>query len=51
MIFLDLSSTSMSNGQQLVTDFLKGANEVVGGQQGGTGEPFFFWGVAKEKSQ
>ena len=42
MIFLDLSSTSMSNGQQLVTYFLKGANEVVGGQQGGTGEPFFF---------
>ena len=42
MIFLDLSSTSMSNGQQLVTYFLKGTNEVVGGQQGGTGEPSFF---------
>ena len=42
MIFLDLSSTSMSNGQQLVTYFLKGTNEVVGGQQGGTREPFFF---------
>ena len=43
MIFLDLSSTSMSNGQQLVTYFLKGANEVVSREEQGSLFSFGAW--------